>query len=347
MQLEPQQFYQHVEKALAEQSFAPIYLISGDEPYLITQAMNYLKTCALSGGISDFNFNSYFASDADVSAIRDEVETLPMMTAKRVVLVREVEELSDKQWDILEPVLETPVESTVLILVGGKIDKRKKIFKVLMDKAHYIEFKRPFENQIPGWIRHIAKAHELTVSEEALQLFHRLVGHQLVEIESEIRKLKDFLGSRTQIELEDVAQCVSKTREDSVFDLTEALANAQRGESLTFLVQLLDQGQNEVGIVSLVARHVRILLQIKIGSEQGLSGQRLAAFAQVPSYYLQDYVRQSRLWSLKKLEHILLILAETDKALKSSPLSAHIWLENMIIKVCALQTQVQGAQAPL
>jgi DNA polymerase-3 subunit delta len=336
-QLEPQQFYASVEKSLETQSFSPLYFFFGEEPYLINQAVNYIKVCALHGGAADFNFNSYYASDVEISQVRDEVETLPMMAPRRVILLREVQDLTDKEWASLEPLFESPVDSSVFILVGGKIDKRKKFYKHLYEQAVHVEFKKPFENQIPGWIRHICKGHELTISDEAIQLLHRLVGNQLTEIESEVVKLRDFVGERKTVDLEDVAQCVSKKREENVFDLTEKIAEGDRVQSLVQLVQLLDQGQSEIGIIALVARHMRILLMIKQGMDQNLSGQRLATFAQVPTYYLQDYVQQARRWSVKKLENSLLILAETDRALKSSPLSSHIWLENMILKTCSLQ----------
>lgn len=343
-QLEPQQFYNSVEKSLETQSFSSLYFFFGEEPYLINQAVNYIKVCALHGGAADFNFNSYYASDVEISQVRDEVETLPMMAPRRVVLLREVQDLTDKEWTALEPLFESPVDSTVFILVGGKIDKRKKFYKHLYEQAVHVEFKKPFENQIPGWIRHICKGHELTISDEAIQLLHRLVGNQLTEIESEVVKLRDFLGERRHVELEDVAQCVSKKREENVFDLTEKIAEGDRVQSLVQLVQLLDQGQSEIGIISLVARHMRILLLIKQGMDQNLAGQRLATFAQVPTYYLHDYVQQARRWSVKKLETSLLILAETDRALKSSPLSSHIWLENMILKTCGLQQSANGSR---
>lgn len=335
MQLEPQQLYSQIEKNLEAQSFHPLYFFFGEEPYLVNQAVTYLKVCALHGGAADFNYSSYYASDADILQVRDEVETLPMMAPRRLVILKEVQDLTDKEWTTLEPLFKTPVESTVFILVGGKIDKRKKFYKQLSEKAIFVEFKKPFENQISGWIRHICKGHGLTISDEGLQLTHRLVGNQLTEIESEISKVKDYLGERTHIELEDVAQCVSKKREENVFELTESLGQGDRVQSLVHLVQLLDQGQNEVGIVSLVARHMRILLMIRQGTEQGMAGQKLASYAQVPSYYLQDYINQARRWTDRKLEHCLLTLAETDRALKSSPLSAHIWLENLVLKTCS------------
>ena len=116
--------------------------------------------------------------------------------------------------------------------------------------------------------------------------------NQLIEIESEITKLRDFLGERKTAELEDVAQCVSKKREENVFELTESIASGDRVQALVHLVHLLDQGQNEIGIVSLIARHMRILIHIKQGLDENLSGQKLAQYAQVPSYFVQNYVHQ-------------------------------------------------------
>ncbi len=338
MQLEPQQFYQNVEKSFETQKFVPLYFFYGEEPYLISQAVNYLKVCALHNGAADFNFNSFYAADADMTQVKDEVETLPMMAPRRVILLREVHDLTDGEWGELEPLFQSPVDSSVFILAGAKVDKRKKFFKSLIAKAIHVEFKKPFENQIPGWIRHICKGHELSISDDGVQLLHRLVGNQLAEIEAEVLKLKDYLGIRKSVELEDVAQCVSRKREENVFDLTERIAEGDRVESLVQLVQLLDQGQNEIGIVSLVSRHMRILLLIKQGLEQNLSGAKLAQAAMVPTYYLDDYVRQAKRWSVKKLEGCLMILSETDRALKSSPLSSHIWLENLILKTCGLQS---------
>lgn len=335
--LEPQDFYQKIEASLQSQSFAPIYFFFGEEPYLIQQAVQYLKVCALHNGAADFNFNSFYAADADAGTIRDEVETLPMMAPRRVVFVKEVTEFKDTEWETLRPLIDNPVESSLLMMTAGKIDRRKKIFTKLLDVAMAVEFKKPYENQIPGWIRHIAKAHELNMNDEALQLFHRLVGNQLVEIEREVQKLKNFVGDRQNVGREDVAQCVSRLKEENVFDFVEILARGDRPSALMQAVSLLDQGQSELGINALTARHFRILLLVKIGEAQGLGGQKLASHAQVPSYFLGDYVRQAQAWSVKKLENVLLILSETDKALKSSPLSSAIWIENMVAKICELR----------
>ncbi|MBC7370039.1 MAG: DNA polymerase III subunit delta [Bdellovibrionaceae bacterium] len=328
--IDSQKFYRDLEKG----ELAPLYFLFGEEPYLLNQCVDRFKYAVLSEGAIDFNYSLFYASDADISSVRDAVETLPMMAPKRLVILKEAQELTDKEWGTLDSLITTPVESTVFVILASRVDKRKKQIRLMLETADCVEFKKPYDSQIPGWVKYIAGTLNLDIAEDAILLLSKLVGSHLTEIEGELRKLADFVGDRKRIEVSDVAQAVSRSKEENVFDFTRAIGESDRVRALEHLVHLLDQGQNEIGIVSLLARHIRMLLTVKRGTDQGLSGAKLAQFAQVPPYFLENYVMQSRLWTVKKLEQTMVVLAETDKALKSSPLSSHIWLENLVLKTC-------------
>jgi DNA polymerase-3 subunit delta len=329
--IDAQKFYRDLEKG----ELSPLYFLFGEEPYLLNQCVDRFKFAVLTEGAVDFNYSLFYASDAEVSNVRDAVETLPMMAPKRLVILKEAQELTDREWAELDTLITTPVDSTVFVILASRVDKRKKQIRLVLETADCVEFKKPYDNQIPGWVKYIAGTLGLEIAEDAIMLLSKLVGSHLSEIEAELRKLTDFVGDRKRIEVSDVAQVVSRSKEENVFDFTRAIGESDRVRALEHLVHLLDQGQSEVGIVSLLARHIRLLLMVKRGLEQGLSGAKLAHSAQVPPYFLDNYVMQSRLWAVKKLEHTLVVLAETDKALKSSPLSSHIWLENLVLKTCS------------
>lgn len=314
-------------------SLSPVVLLVGEEPYLLRQALAQIENYYVDENMKDFNFTVYFAGEAEMEKVRDNVETLPTFAPNRVVFLKEAHELSDADWEVLEPILKDPVESTLFVITASRLDKRKKAFRLLSEQGQCVEFKKPYDNQIPSWIQYIAGLEEMQISEDANHLLHRLVGSHLLEIEGEIQKLKDYISPRTRIELEDVKSVVSKSREDSIFQWTEAVAGGDRIRSFELLASLLDQGQSEVGIVTLMARHVRLLIKIKRGQELGYTGARLAQYVQVPPYFLNNYLKQSGLWSIKKLEQVILTLNETDKALKTSPVSAPLWLENMLLKI--------------
>lgn len=332
-QIDAQKFYRDLEKG----QFASLYLLYGEEPYLLNQSVDRFKYAVLNEGAIDFNYSLFYASDADVVTIKDAVETLPMMAPQRLVIVKEAQDFTDKEWAQLESIITAPVDSTVFVLIGSRIDKRKKQIRQLLEIADCVEFKKPYENQVPSWVNYIAQSLGLTIANPAILQLHKLVGNNLTEIEAELKKVGEFVGGNRRIELEDINQVVSKSKEESVFDFTKAIGENDRVKALELLVSLLDQGQSEIGIVSLLARHIRILLTIKKGMDEGLHGAKLAHYAQVPPFFLENYIAQARLWTGRKLEQTLVVLAETDKALKSSPLSSHIWLENLVLKTCGLR----------
>jgi len=326
-----QKFYQD----LQAKNIKPVYFLFGDEPYLLNQCVNLFKTAVLTESTMDFNYSLFYAGDAEVTNIKEAVETLPVFTSHRLVIVKNAQDFKDSELQELESVITNQVESTVLVLFSDKIDKRKKTIKTLLDHTVSVEFKKPYPNQFPQWISYICKGLNLKISTEAIHRLHRLVGNNLSEIESQIFRLQDFLGDKTQIELSDINTVVTVSREESVFDFTDALGKKDRVSALEQLVNLLDQGQSEQSIIALVARHMRILLTVRVGLNQGIGGAKLASLAGVAPYFVENYCEQARLWSVSKIEDSLSILHETDKALKSSPLSSHIWLENLVLKSCS------------
>ncbi len=327
--IDVEEFYSQIKS----QSLKPVVLMTGEEPYLIRQALEQIENQYVNPEMKDFNFTVYFGGEANMESVRDNVETLPTFAPLRVVFLKEAHELSDSDWEALEPLFQNPVSSTLFVITALRVDKRKKYFKSLNELGSAVEFKKLYDNQIPSWIQYMCQLEGLHISEEANHLIHRLVGSHLLEIESEIFKLKDYISPRERIEVSDVTAVVSKAREESVFQWTEAVAAQDRIKALELLVSLLDQGQSEVGIVILMARHIRLLLKIKKGQELGYSGPRLAQYVQVPPYFLNNYLKQASLWSTSGLEKVLLTLNETDKALKTSPISAPLWLENMVLKI--------------
>jgi DNA polymerase-3 subunit delta len=312
----------------------PLYLLVGDEDYLISEALNGLKIKGLAGGLADFNFDQFFASETPVDQVRDVVETLPAMSGKRVVVYRGAQSLKEKDWDVLLPLIEKPLNTTTLILVMESVDKRKKFYKKWLVNGVVVELQRPYDNKVPIWIDYIAFRNSLEISKEAMSLIHQLVGTNLSEIDNEMKKLKQFLGHRSRVEAEDVLKVVSQSKVANVFELTNAIGRQDRANALLHLANLLEHGQNEVGVLALVLRHVRILSDIREGVRQGLPKAQLSARAGVSVYFLDQYVNQSRAWDESKIEKTIAALHQTDRALKSSPVSSHIWLENFIIETC-------------
>jgi DNA polymerase-3 subunit delta len=319
---------------LRSQALPPAILFYGEEEFLLREALEQVTESALEGSLRDFNLDIFYAQVDETSKIRDTVETLPMMAARRVVILKEGQHLKAKDYEALMPILESPVDSTLFLFVASQIDLRLKFFKKFSEVGYISKFQKPYEDQIPSWIKKIAARHQKTLSKDAADLVHQLVGSNLIDIDNELRKLSQFVGDKSEISLSDVKEIVSPLRTDTVFQLANAIGENDRGDALTCLASLLEFGESPLGILALVSRHVRILTTIKDGFREGLTQSQLTSRVGVPPFFMKQYVDQSKSWTEPKIRQTYVALMHTDRALKSSPITPHIWLENFIIKTC-------------
>ena len=120
-------FQQHIKAKV----FMPVYLLHGEEPYYIDVLSKLFQENVLEDHERDFNETIVYGKDADVLAVISEAKGYPMMAERRLVIIREAQELKDI--DKLETYLEQPNPTTVLILAHKykKIDARKKVSKLI------------------------------------------------------------------------------------------------------------------------------------------------------------------------------------------------------------------------
>jgi DNA polymerase-3 subunit delta len=71
----------------------------------------------------------------------------------------------------------------VLLLTADKIDARRKFYQILKKSGKVFEFKKIYENQLPTFVRDLAKSFNVTLTSEGLKLFCKRVGTNLVEVQ--------------------------------------------------------------------------------------------------------------------------------------------------------------------
>jgi len=314
----------------------PLYYVVGEESYFISEIRKTLmKNVHKNSGMADFNQDDLDARQVNLVDLISALETLPIMSDKRLVFCQNADSFKEEDWEKLKSFIEKPLPSVIFVCFFQKIDRRKKIFKKLKMQATELLADTLREWELAPWVQYIAKDFGLKFPSASQSLFCQLVGTNLMEISSEMNKLKTYMGDRDQVTEEDLLAVVSKTKIRSVFDLTDAIGRKDLVNSLNYLACLLENDQNEIGALALVARHMRILARFQEGEKRSLPKSKILALTGVAPYFFKNYLEQSQLWSESQMIKVMEILFETDKALKSSPLSSRIWLENFILKACS------------
>ena len=315
------------------QPLKSLYFVIGSDPFFLSEIKKTFKR-EMSSQLEDFNQDELSAGDSSFGDILALFETLPLFSEKRLLFCNQADKLQEEDWERLEPVLSSP-NHTVFVCFFEKKDGRKKHFKFLKQKGTELSAVPLKAWETSPWLDYLSQKESLSFTSSAKSLFQELVGSHLMEIHMELKKLKQYLGKKDKIEEKDVLSCTSILKIENLFELTEAIGSRNVVKSLNLLALLLEQNQNEIALLSLLARHIRILAKIKGGQKEKLTSSQLALKAGIPPYFLKNYLKQSALWSEQQIEKTTQALFLTDKALKSSPLSSHIWLENFILKSCS------------
>lgn len=327
---------QNLEKRLSGNQVSPLYFIIGPEVFLIKESLRRIKSHVLSPESLDFNYETFRGGEGEVERIYEAVETLPVFSQKRIVVCEEAHRLKEGDWKILQPVLEQPVDTCILIFISESPDKRKKVIKELLSCCEVVSAQSPSEKEWITWLQWMGRREDLSFSPSAAMLIKEYACYDLLNLETEVKKLKNFLAPKKHISEEDVMKVVPRVCQEDIFALSKAIGKRDMSAALLCLARLLEDNHSEVGALALISRHIRILVRIKEGIKKGHTEQTLCNKTGVSRFFIRNYIQEAELWTEKKIISALEILKVTDKALKSSPVSSHIWLENFIIKTCSV-----------
>ena len=327
--MKPEDFNRSVDNG----EFVPLYLLCGDEPYLVERAVKKLLERAVDPGFRDFNLNVFYGNECKGDEVFSAAQTLPMFAQTRVVLVKKGGDLSAGAMEVLLPYLQDPCPSTCLILQAEKVDGRKKFFAEFKKRGEVVEFKRPYENQLGPYLRDEVRAAGKKIDSAAAELLAYLVGNNLQELVSQIEKLCVYCGKKELIGVAEVKAIVSDTKVESVFEFTDALGSKDVGRALRMLTTLLGDGEAPLRILGGVARHYRQLWQVRELLDRKTPPGDMAKVSGINPYFLKKVMDQARNYRVSELAVVFERMLELDLAFKSGGREGALF-ERFVMEAC-------------
>ncbi len=319
---------------IRKEDFARIYFLHGPEEFEKEALLKELVDRATDDASRPFNLDVLHSEDLDVADVVARATAFPMMAAHRVMVIKRIDRLHDSSSQALLPLILSPPETTVQVYTAGKVDARRKTFRELRKAALCLEFKTPYENQIPDWIKNRAALLNREIEPEAAHLLHMSAGPQLRDLANELEKIALFVGDRKKITVEDVAFVVNASRGATPFDLADALGNRKRDLSLAILKRLMEHGENGLGVLAILNRHFFILRKVRSLHALRVPRQQWAGQLKVPPYFLSKYVSQASRFSDEALWAVYQALFEADDRLKWRYRSPLVTLSRLVHQIC-------------
>ncbi|HEX6839736.1 MAG TPA: DNA polymerase III subunit delta [Polyangia bacterium] len=311
----------------------PLYFVHGKERYLVDRAVELLRARVLDPRTRDFNYELFYGKEAGAARIAQAARTLPMMAKRRLVLVRDADEMTGDELGALIPYVSDPAPESCLVFVAEKADQRLKFFSAFKKHGVMLKLDPLYERQLPDFVRGEAKARGVTLAPDAVTMIVDEIGADLGQLADAVERLAIYAGERKQITAEDVDKVVATTRQRNVFELANAVGAGDRAHALAVLSSMLGARESGVRIVAMLARHLR---QLWITSE--LLGRtrdkfEIAGALGIPPFFADDIIRQARNIDAERAKRMHAALFKADKDLKSSRLDDARLLEALILEL--------------
>ena len=107
--------YDQILNEIHQKQLAPVYFLTGDEPYFIDMISDTIENEDLDEADRAFNQIVVYGRDVDVETIANHARSFPMMGERMVVIVKEAQDV--KNLEEFEKYLETIPDTTVLVFV--------------------------------------------------------------------------------------------------------------------------------------------------------------------------------------------------------------------------------------
>ncbi|MCW5205874.1 DNA polymerase III subunit delta [Desulfobulbus sp. F5] len=249
-----------------------------------------------------------------------------------------------------------------LLLLAEELDKRKKLYKSFSGKYAVLDLsvdtgsssqaKKEQEGVLREQISKVLKDFGKTLDKGVIEQLLERVGFHPGAAVTETEKLALSVGDAPRITLDDLNQMVGRTREEAVFELTEAVGNRDIDKALRIAARLQENGIHGLAVIATLRNFTRNLLLFRALQEQeqyrfrpGIAPnvfqeQCLPLLKENPNwknelsghpFALYMKFKTASAFSLPLLRHWLRLILSADRRLKGSPISADTVIQHLVL----------------
>jgi DNA polymerase-3 subunit delta len=327
---------QDLHRGLKRGEIKPLYLLFGVETYLRDLAARAIKDVSLKdASLREFNEANFSLTNTDVQQAIASAEQLPMMSPRRVVIIRDFTKLREADEEALMRYVARPVESSVVIFIADELDKRRKLSKSLMDVCQSVEFASLTDTELADWAKKRLKELKSQVEERTLHQIVALAGSDVRTLSNELEKLATAALGNGLITMEMVDTLVGRSRELSNFELADHLVARNRKRALLTLQRLLDDGAEPVMLIGLIASNYHRLALAKEMMSRGAPNQEVYRQIGIFGRNREEFLATARRSDASQLSRSIERIAAADLAIKTSQATPRLQLELLICELAA------------
>ena len=336
---------EELEKELKDGDLANIYLLFGEETFLLESNLKKIKKLF---GELVIGINYIILDEESVENIISDLQTPAFGYEKKLIIARNtglfktgakkqkdsVIKLRDKLNDYIKENIDILKESVVLVFVEEEAGKSN--LYTTIDKEGVVckfDFQKPA--QIQKRIKAICNGYKVNIDNATIQYFIECCGTNMQELINEIRKLIEYAGEGGTITNQNIDMLAIKKIESIIFELTDNLGKKNVAKALEVLNNLIYAKEPVQKILITLYNHFKKLYLTKIAINSNKDIISSLDLKPNQTFLANKYRAQAGYFKINELYTIILELIDLDYKYKIGLIDVQIGLEAILCAYCS------------
>lgn len=265
--------------------------------------------------------------EAEFSAIQEALTSLPFLSNKKLVVLRSPSK--NKEFlEGVEQVLANVGETTDVIIIEPKLDKRLSYYKYLKSKTDFKEYNELDLNGLSTWLTTRAKELGGSISSGDARYLAERVGLNQQLLGNELEKLILHNPSVTR---QTIDLMTDETPQSTIFQLLESAFSGNSRKAMKLYQEQRALKVEPQQIVAMIAWQLHVLAILK--SAGNLSIDEIAKDSKLNPYVLRKSQAIADDLSLKELEALIEQLMDIDAKSKITSIDVDEALKNYLLRL--------------
>lgn len=331
-------------KILRSKNVQPTYIFQGDEKYLMDIALEEVIKTFLTKDLESINLSNLDGKTNDFGDLVSSCETLPFMSTKRVIVLKNPGVLVEKDGvneDMIK-FIENLGDHQILIVFDSNNDIKKntKLYKSFSKRDQNVNFEKLKGTDLNNWISKKINALDKTITPADINYLiqqssylSRNITTTLYDLDNEIKKLVDY-SKDDKITKELIDNVLVKTLDKSIFDLLAAISRKDADKAIALFDDIYMMNEPIPKILFMISRQFRLLLGYNVYKNRGYGQGEIQSKLGIKPYEFTKVSTQGGGYSEKDLEDILERILETDRILKTRQTDDKLIMEILLVNLC-------------
>ncbi|GBE30487.1 MAG TPA: DNA polymerase III subunit delta [Bacteroidetes bacterium] len=232
------------EKAAISGNAGTVFLALGEEQLMLDIVERAARNIP-DESTRDFNLDILYGDSLDVRQVAPALSALPMMTERRVVIIKRAESITPLVQKYITEYARNPIDSTLLLLLVN-LDSKAVWISKLAGLSSVVDCKTPSEKALETWATQKASSFGVQIDRDALALLSDS-GGRLIDLQGELLKASLLIEEGETI-TPDVLQRVWGIEEEvNIWSFFDHVASGNRLTSLREVELLKDHISKQSG----------------------------------------------------------------------------------------------------